>query len=96
MSVGIKETKEALVGVNELAVLLVLRLKDGAGFDDIMAIWEKLGNDQEFKQKLSDAVKGISEVPAEVKDIDLNEGIDLARLQLDYLPKYIDALKKSE
>ena len=49
---GIKELKEALVGVNELAIFIAMRLKDGIGLDDAMAIWSKLSSDEEFKQKM--------------------------------------------
>lgn len=92
--IGVKETKEALIGINELSLCIAERLKDGVGVDDIMAIWEKLGNDPAFKQKLADAIDGYSKIPAEVGDIDVNEGIELAGVQLNYLPKYFETFKK--
>ena len=75
LSLGIKELKEALVGVNELAIFIAMRLKDGIGLDDAMAIWSKLSSDEEFKQKMVAAYDGISQVPAEIKDLDLAEGM---------------------
>ena len=94
LSLGIKELKEALVGVNELAIFIAMRLKDGIGLDDAMAIWSKLSSDEEFKQKMVAAYDGISQVPAEIKDLDLAEGIELAVLQAQMLPALIAAMKK--
>ena len=90
---GIKELKEALIGVNELSILIASRMKDGAGLDDAMAIWEKLKNDEDFKNKMVAAYEGIGMVPAELKQIDLAEGIELAMLQAGYVPKIIAAIK---
>lgn len=92
--IGIKETKEALVGANELGLFLVKRLKDGVGFDDFTAVFEALKNDSEFKMKLEAAYNGINQVPAEIKDIDLTEAVTLVMTQVEYVPKFVEALKK--
>jgi hypothetical protein len=91
---GIKEIKEALVGVNALAVLLAERMKDGVGIDDAMAVWAKLSSDEAFKAQMVAAYQGISLVPAELKDIDLAEGMELAVLQIQMMPALLAALKK--
>lgn len=91
---GIKETKEALVGLNELSIFMAKRLKDGVGADDAMAIFQALIGDAEFKAKLSAAAEGIKAVPAEIKDVDLSEAVDLIQLQISYIPKIKDALAK--
>ena len=93
-SAGVQEISEALVGVNELAVYLAGALKDGFQLDDAMDLWKKLADDDEFKGKLSRAVDGLGHVSAEFKDVDAGEGLELACLQLDYLPKLLDAFKK--
>ena len=93
---GIKETKEAIAGVNMLAIFLIKRLKDGAGIDDAFALFSKLTTDKEFKSVLGEAYDGISKVPAEMKDIDLMEGLEIAKIMLDTVPKYIEAFKKEE
>ena len=92
MSLGIKETKEAFVGVNELALFLISRLKDGIGMDDAVAAFQKLSTDEDFRNKLLEAVKGIEQVPAEIKDINMQEGMELATLALAYIPRYGEAL----
>lgn len=94
-SVGVKEIKEAMVGVNELAIFLAERLKDGVGVDDAMAIYSKLASDEAFKAKMVAAYEGIALVPAEAKDIDLAEGLELAMLQVQYVPALIAAFKKA-
>ncbi len=90
----IKETKELLIGLNELSLLLIDRLKDGIGMDDMTAIWAKLRDDEEFKAKIEAAYKDANKIPAEVKDIDLAEGLDLVQAQIAYIPKIIEKLKK--
>lgn len=93
--VGIKEAKEALVGVNELAICLAERLKDGVGVDDMVALFMKLQSDDEFKAKLAAAADGIGAVPAELKDLSLAEGMELAVVQIAYVPKLLAAIKKA-
>lgn len=93
MSVGIKETKEILIAGNEVGVLAVTRLKDGFQFDDFAAFYTAFVNDPEFKAKLQAGWENMGDVPAEIKDIDLVEGGELAVTQVSYLPKYMAALK---
>jgi len=94
--VGVEEVKEALVGINELGLLMVLRFKDGLDFGDFGAILDKWKNDPEFKAKMEAAYTGYDKIPAEFKDIDAGEGIELAAEQVGYLPKLIEAFKKEE
>ncbi len=91
---GIKEFSEAIRGANVLALFLIKRLKDGAGFDDLMALWDKLKTDEEFKSALLEAGEGYSKIPAEVKDIDLSEGLEIGGMLLKMVPDYVEAFKK--
>ena len=81
---GIKETKEAILALVVLGKFVADRLKDGAGFDDALALGQKL-SDQEFKAKVLAGVDGIDKIPAEVKDISLVEVFELAKLIPDIL-----------
>lgn len=90
---GINETMEAIAGVNELALALIPILKDGVQVADAVALFDKLKNDTAFKEKLEAAYRDINKVPAEVKDIDFGEGMELVMLQASYVPKIIAALK---
>lgn len=91
---GIKETKELVIGVNELAVELVKHLKDGVQVTDALAILDTLKTNEDFKAKLAAAYENVQAVPAEVKDISLVEGMELVMAQAAYLPKIIEAAKK--
>lgn len=93
---GVKETKEALVGVFEVSIFIAERLKDGIGVDDAFAIFDKLKNDDDFKNKIAEAYKGVEAVSEEIKDLDAQEGVDLALLVVSYVPKFLDAFKKDE
>jgi len=89
----IKDTKEVLTLTNETAIFLIKRFKDGVGLDDMEAILQKLFVDEEFKKIMSDAITGIGNIPAEIKDIDMAEGMELATHQLAYVPKIVEAFK---
>ncbi len=94
--VGNKESKEALIATNEIALFLAERLKDGIGFDDAAAVWDKLRNDEDFKAKLQAGYDKIKEVSNEMKDIDLGEGIELGMVQIEFIPKFMEVFKKPE
>ena len=91
---GIKETKEAIVGLLELATCLAEKFNDGVQVKDFSELWAKLQIDEGFKKKLSDAYEGANGIPAELKDLDLYEGVEMSSVVLAYLPKIVDALKK--
>lgn len=69
----IKESKEVLAAVELLAVTGVKIAKGGIGVDDIQPALNLLSNLNVF----SDAIKGVKEIPAEFKDIDEKEAIEL-------------------
>ena len=94
---SVKETKELLVGVNELVVLLLVHLKDGLQVSkDLPAIFSELVGNADLQAKLKAAYDGVSQVEAEVKDLSLQEAVELGLLQVQYVEKIIDALKKKD
>lgn len=93
---GVKETKEALVAVNEIALLIAKRFKDGVGLDDATAIWDKLTKDGEFKTIVQAGYDKYALIPDELTDVDAGEGIELASTQLDFVPRFIATFKKEE
>jgi hypothetical protein len=92
-AMGVKETKEVIVGVNELAVVLIKHLKDGAQITDVMAIVDDFKNNPELLAAILAAKENIGAVPAEMKDCSFVEAAELAMLQVSYLPKIIGAIK---
>ena len=91
---GIKETKELLVGVNELSIFLISRLRDGLDTGDFVAFYKKITEDDKFVDFMKVAYQDIGKVPEELGDIDLFEGFELSKLQLEYVPKILEALGK--
>lgn len=90
---GIKETKEALVGFISLAAMLAEVFKDGVQASDIAAVIVKIQGSPELQMKLLEAYNGIDKLPAEVKDIDLGESIDLVISSLPEIKKLIEVIK---
>jgi hypothetical protein len=93
---GIKELKEALIGANEVSLELAKQFKDGVQFSDFTAFYAKLTNDAAFKAKVQAAYEGYKQIPNEVKDIDAGEGLELAGVQIEYVPKFIEVFKTEQ
>lgn len=91
---GIKETKELLIGLNEVAVFLISIFKDGFDLNDFGAIWDKLTKDEDFRKKLEVAYTDVSKIPEEFANLDLIESMEILKTQADYVTKIIEALKK--
>lgn len=76
---GIKESLELLEGVRLLAVDAKMVLADGKiDFKDIPVVWGLIGQ----MSKLNAAASGISEIPAELKDLSAAEINQLASAAL--------------
>jgi hypothetical protein len=88
---GINETKEVLIGANEVALLMIKLLRDGVQFSDFEQVYMNLMQNSEFRAKVLTAYEGVSAVPAEVKDLDLGEGVELVLIQAQYVPKLVAA-----
>lgn len=94
--VGIENTKEAIIAMNMLAMLMVDRFRDGVQVADAMAIWNKFRDDKEFHDALTLAHEGISQVNAEILDLDPQEVMTLVGVQLMYVPQILALLKTSK
>lgn len=77
---GIKETKEALVALAALGAFVAKRLKDGADWGDAVALGKKLIEDADFREKVEAGVQGMDMVDGEIKDLSLEEGLELAKI----------------
>ena len=93
---GIKELMELLVAVNEIALFFLKKLMNGFQFTDVTDFIQKITMDDEFKKIIGDAYDKRQEIPGEIKDIDMAEGLEIADKQLDYVPKYIECFKKED
>jgi len=92
--VGIKETKEALIGINEVALFLCSAMSDGTSFSDFIAFYDKLTKDVEFQKVLRNAWEGRERISEEMSNVDIVEGMELLQLQIGYVPKFLEAFKK--
>ena len=92
---NIKETKELLIGINELSLLLTKHLKDGLQIGkDVSAIFAELISNEELKGKLEAAYQGVSAVQGEVKDLSLSEGLELVTVQFGYIDNFVSVLNE--
>ena len=90
---GLKETKEAMVGLLKIAALLAEVLKDGAQADDVSVVIAKMMSDETLKAALLEAYNGIDQVPTELGDLSLVEGFSLVGFAVPELMKIILKLK---
>ena len=92
---GIKETREVIHAFNELVIFLLGRFKDGIQFEDFTAFYAEIISDPDAKDLMLRAFTNYDLIPAEVKDIDVYEACTLLSDQIAYIPRIVDALKKS-
>lgn len=93
---GIEETKEVLKAVLELVKVSAEVLRDGAQLQDVVDGYVKLAGDPVKKAKIEAALKNIQAVPAEVKDLQLAEVVDLVMVLAKELPDLLEAFKKPQ
>jgi len=94
-AVGVKDTKEVVKAILELVKVSADLLKDGAQVQDLIAGYAALAGDPVKKAALEAALQGIGNIPAEVKDINLAEGIELLVAVAQELPGVLAAFKKA-
>ena len=88
--VGIKESKELVLGVLKVALVLVEQFKDGVQTSDFAVLFAKLAADE----KVREAFKDLDKLPAEFKDLDLQEGFELGSEVVKFVPQILEAFKK--
>lgn len=93
MSDSIEELKNVIIVFNELVIFLISRFKDGFQIDDIAAIWLKLSEDIVFKDKLQSVFLSIGVIPTELKNLSIEQSVELSTIQLSFIPKIVEAIK---
>lgn len=91
----VKNTKEVVVAANELAITMIKLMKDGIQLTDAVELYNKIITDESFKTAMLNAYDNIKLVPEEIKELDVMEATELGIIQLSYIPKYVEALKKA-
>lgn len=91
---GIKELSEALIGIDEIAIVIAGALKDGPQFSDFETFYMQFTQNADFRAKVQAAWEGRDQILPEAKDLDFIEIGSLIMLEVGYIPKIIEALKK--
>ena len=92
---GVEETKEALVAFNEVSVFCAHHFKNGVQVADFSELYSEIIANPDFKAKMLAAYENYNLIPSELKDLDLGEGLELAKLQVEYIEKFVDAFQKA-
>jgi hypothetical protein len=92
---GIKETTEVLDAAFEITAFLMVRLKDGVGLDDGLALYNKIMNDPEFRDKVIAAWDNFAGVKDELVDLNIEEGLDIGIIALSGAKQIVKALKET-
>ena len=83
---GIKETTDVVVAANTLVISIIKAFKGGFDVGDIKTIIE------ENAVTLKNAIEGVGEVPAELKDLSLEEIIQLIGTEGTFLPELLKVI----
>jgi len=88
--IGIEELSELIKGLFAFSGHVIDALKDGFDLTDLPVILSKLGYDPEVKE----ALEGLGKIGKEVKDIDLQEGMQLGMIVMSEIPDLLKRFKK--
>ena len=92
--IGVKETKEALLGLLKILPILLKQFKDGVQVaEDASALYEKIVKNEEIKAAILEAYDGYDKVPEEVKDISILEFFQLVGAVTPEVIKIIEEIK---
>jgi hypothetical protein len=90
----VKETKELIKGILEVVKVSAEVFKDGFQAQDIVDGYMKLAADPVKKAALEAALANVGEVPEELKDVSLAEGVEILVVVAQELPALLEAFKK--
>lgn len=90
---GVRELRELIEAVMDIGIAVLAEFSDGIQLRDVWKIVTKLQNSPEYRTAIGKAYDGSSKIPAELKDVDGEEAIELAMVMLPYLPKLIKAAR---
>lgn len=72
----VKESKELLIALVKLGKLAAKQLGDGVDLSDAVALAKALA-DEDLRKAIVDGFSGLQGLPAEIKDIDAAEAVEL-------------------
>lgn len=85
---NLKETKEFVRASIDLCKVISSELSDGYQKEDLIQLAKKIATDSSFREVLWDGIKGIQNIPEEVKASNPGEiALELGSIVLDALKK---------
>ncbi len=94
MSVGIKETEEVIVALQQFCVSFIVSSKKlGVIQGGVATVNQLLTSGSDLQLALAAAVDGILKVPSEIGDVDLLEGVALGRDAYTFEKAIVAAVK---
>lgn len=91
--VGIKETKELVIAINQVGLKVLELAQDGLDLKDAADLAVEIANNKELKDALALAVEDFQKIPEEFKDLSFKEAIDLASVQVQFIPEILKAIE---
>lgn len=91
--IGVKETKELVVGLLKILTVMVKQFKDGAQASDAAELYENIVKNPEVKAAIMAAYEGYDKVPEEVKDTSVIEFAQLVGASIPELIKLAEEIK---
>jgi hypothetical protein len=93
-TVGIQQTKELMVALGDLSAVVAKAVKAGGQASEIGSrIAADLVTSPTLVAEIKAAADGISEIPAEIKDLSIGESLELLQVSLATTQKALAALK---
>lgn len=93
---SVKEIIEFVKMINVLTIYLAKRFIDGVQLEDFTIFMDTLMNDDEFKGIMKDGYDNASEMKAEAKDADVGEWLEVAKVQVEFIPEFVSIFIEDE
>ena len=92
MSRGIKETMDIIAIITALGVLIGEEISvDGLQVTDVFMLFES----DDFRNKAYEALRAVSVVPAELRDLSVNEGFELSLASISTVREILASFERS-
>jgi len=89
---GNKELKEGVRGTLLVSALLARHFQDGVQVLDFPKMWKQWGDDPSLQAAVKAAYEDADKIPAEAKDLDLGESLEVVAEVADGVPALVAAL----